>query len=61
MFELTLAGHAIKLPVNADNINALTYAMLDMFISKQTGDPTTGNTKVTARPYIDELLKKLCS
>ena len=58
-FELTIANHAIMLPVNADNINALIYTLLDMFISEQTGEATTGNTKVTERPDIDKLFQSI--
>jgi len=58
-FELTMAGHSIKLPINADNINALAYTLLDMLISEETGEATTGNTSTTARTDIDKLFNEV--
>ena len=48
VFKITIEGMSIKVPMCADSVNAIEYALNDIFISEITGEATQGNLKAVA-------------
>ena len=48
VFKITIEGMSIKVPMCADSVNAIEYALKDIFISEITGEATQGNLKAVA-------------
>ena len=48
VFEITIEGMNIEIPMCADSVNAIEYALKDIFISDATGEATQGNLKAAA-------------
>jgi len=47
-FEIIIEGMGIQIPMCADSVNAIEYALKDIFISDITGESTQGNLTAVA-------------
>jgi len=45
---ITINNNTIVVPTCANNMNAIEYLLKEMYVSKQTGQATTGNIKSIA-------------
>jgi len=58
VFEITIEGVSIEIPMCADSVNAIEYALKDIFISDVTGEATQGNLRAIAE-IIDKKFEAL--